>query len=70
MRHQYDHDIGNYADGIEDGNEKDPVEIRAVFFENLMRKLLKNINARPNYDKPIDPKVLKNPPNNRFEEEQ
>lgn len=70
MRHQYDHDIGNYADGINDGNEKDPVEIRAVFLENLMRKLLKNVKSRPNYDKPIDPKVLKNPPNNRFEEEQ
>ncbi|WP_236025494.1 RHS repeat domain-containing protein [Flavobacterium geliluteum] len=68
MRHQYDHDIGNTADSQDGGNEKDPVEIRAVFFENLMRKLLKQMQ-RPNYGKPIEPKILKNPPNNRFEEE-
>lgn len=68
MRHQYDRDIGNRADNKDGEGEKDPVEIRAVFFENLMRKLLK-VKERPNYGKPIKPKVLKDPPNNRFEEE-
>ena len=66
MRHQFDYDIGNMADNKDENTEKDPSEIRAVFFENLMRLLLQNIKIRPNYDKPIDPELLKNPPNNRF----
>jgi len=65
MRHQYDLDIGNHGDSKDGANEKDPVEIRAVFFENLMRKLLKQIQ-RPNYGESIEPKVLKDPPNNKF----
>ncbi|WP_281323316.1 DUF6443 domain-containing protein [Flavobacterium aestivum] len=64
MRHQFDYDIGNMADDTEN-NEKDPSEIRAVFFENLMRKTLKQLE-RTQYGKPIDPKDLKEPPSNKF----
>jgi RHS repeat-associated protein len=65
MRHQFDYDIGNMADNKDENDEKDPSEIRAVFFENLMRKTLKQLE-RKQYGKPIDPKDLKEPPSNRF----
>jgi RHS repeat-associated protein len=65
MRHQFDYDIGNHKDNAKDANENDPMEIRAVFFENLMRKTLKQLQ-RTRYGKPIPPEKLKNPQNNIF----
>jgi RHS repeat-associated protein len=65
MRHQYDHDIGNMGDNSDTNDENDPAEIRAVFFENLMRRTLKQLE-RKEYGEPIDSKKLKDPPNNVF----
>ncbi len=64
MRHQYDYDIGNYADGI-DSSSEDPMEIRAVYNENRARKI-DQLPKRTKYGgKKIDPKKLDNPPNNK-----
>jgi len=65
MRHQYDYDIGNMGDNSPDNNEKDPAEIRAVYLENLARDLEK-LKHRTKYGGEIDPKLLKNPPNNKM----
>lgn len=65
MRHQYDHDIKNMGDNTPEDNEKDPAEIRAVYLENLARDLEK-LNHRRKYSGEIDPKLLKNPPNNKM----
>ena len=64
MRHQYDHQIGNTGDNADFPSATDPAEIRAVNNENRARKIEK-IKERKTYggDK-IDPKKLKNPPNN------
>lgn len=63
MRHQYDYDIGNMGDNSPHNNEKDPAEIRAVYLENLGRDL-EGLKHRTKYRGRIDPKQLKNPPNN------
>ncbi len=64
MRHQYDHQIGNTEDNADFPSATDPAEIRAVNNENRARKIEK-IKERKTYggDK-VDPKKLKNPPNN------
>jgi RHS repeat-associated protein len=65
MRHQYDYDIGNMGDDNVDNNENDPAEIRAVFLENLARRLEK-LRPRTRYGGKIKPELLKNPPNNKM----
>ena len=65
MRHQYDYDIGNTSDNSQDNNERDPAEIRAVFLENMARDL-EGLKRRTRYGGEIDPKLLRNPPNNKM----
>lgn len=57
--------IGNNGDDSGTNDHNNPAEIRAVFFENLMRKSLKQLE-RKEYGEPIDPELLQNPPNNAF----
>lgn len=65
MRHQYDYDIGNRADNTKYNDSNDPMEIRAVHNENRARKL-EGLPERTTYGQgKIDPKKLKNPPNNK-----
>ncbi len=64
MRHQYDYEIGNHADNQDGNNENDPMEIRAVYNENRARKI-EGLPMRTNYGGKIDPKKLRNPPNNK-----
>ncbi|MCL1689664.1 RHS repeat domain-containing protein, partial [Elizabethkingia anophelis] len=63
MRHMYDYDQGNMKDNIDNGNENNPVEIRAVYNENLWRKS-NGIPLRKYYGGKIDEKKLNSPPNN------
>lgn len=65
MRHQYDRDINNDTDNLEENTAKDPSEIRAVNNENRARKIEK-ISIRTTYGgEMIDPELLRNPPNNK-----
>lgn len=64
MRHMYDNDTGNNKDDQPNNTAKDPSEIRAVNNENRARKM-EGLPARTTYGgEKIDPKKLKNPPNN------
>ncbi|RYF23507.1 MAG: RHS repeat-associated core domain-containing protein [Flavobacteriales bacterium] len=64
LRHQYDNDIGNTKDNEKVNSAKDPAEIRAVNNENRARKI-EGLPKRTTYGgKEIDPKKLKDPPNN------
>jgi hypothetical protein len=65
MRHQFDHDIGNMQDNARGSDEKDPAEIRAVYNENLGRAVDKKEPLTTYGGKPIDPKKLANPQNNK-----
>ena len=64
MRHQYDYEIGNMSDNLNNNSHIDPSEIRAVHNENIWRKE-KELPLRTKYGRPIDPKLLNNPPNNK-----
>lgn len=65
MRHQYDYDIGNMADNAHGADAKDPAEIRAINNENRGRKI-SGLPKKTTYGgQKIDPKLLKNPPNNK-----
>jgi len=58
LQHMYDFDQGCMADN-QDSNAKDPAEIRAVYTENLMRKVL-GLKTRTTYGgEEIDPDKLK-----------
>jgi len=64
LRHQFDYDIGNMKDAIRNANEKDPAEIRAVYNQNIARKM-NGKEPRTTYGKSeINSEKLKNPPNN------
>ena len=65
MEHQFDYDIGNSADFTYPSSSESPQEIRAVFMENIARKLEnKDAKLRTVYGKSIiDAKLLQNPPN-------
>jgi RHS repeat-associated protein len=63
MRHMYDNDTGNNKDD-QANSARDPSEIRAVYNENRARKM-EGTPERTTYGgEKIDPKKLKNPPNN------
>ena len=65
MRHQYDRDINNDKDNLEENTAQDPSEIRAVNNENRARKLEK-ISTRTTYGgEMIDSELLRNPSNNK-----
>jgi RHS repeat-associated protein len=66
MRHQFDYDIQNMGDDVEGASAKDPSEIRAVYLENLARDLEKLKHRTKYREDEIDPKLLKNPPNNKM----
>ena len=64
MRHQFDYDIGNMKDADLDSTNNDPAEIRAVYNENIARKM-NGKKPRTEYGgKKINSEKLKNPPNN------
>ncbi|WP_262712111.1 RHS repeat-associated core domain-containing protein [Flavobacterium salilacus] len=64
MRHQFDWDTGNMGDDHVGNSAKDPSEIRAVWTENRVRKML-NLPLQTKYGtEEIDPHILNNPPNN------
>lgn len=65
MRHQFDHDIGNMQDRSDNDNASDPEEIRAVYNENLARKIEGKEPLSSYGGEKIDPKKLANPPNNK-----
>jgi RHS repeat-associated protein len=67
MRHQFDDDIGNSADNTGKHDENNPVEQRAVFFENLARQIEK-IMKRRKYVGNIPSPALVNPSNNIFDD--
>jgi len=63
MRHMYDYEIGNMKDNTNEENAKNPVEIRAIYNENIIRKIY-NLPLRDAYGKEkVNPNLLKNPPN-------
>jgi hypothetical protein len=65
MRHQFNHEIGNMHDKSDNDDASDPEEIRAVYNENLARKIEgKEPMSTYGGDK-IDPKKLANPSNNK-----
>jgi len=63
MRHMYDYEIGNMKDDSNVGNARNPIEIRAIYNENIIRKIY-NLPLRDSYGKEkVNPNLLKNPPN-------
>ena len=52
------------SDNLNNNSHIDPSEIRAVHNENIWRKE-KELPLRTKYGRPIDPKLLNNPPNNK-----
>lgn len=65
MQHQFDFEIGNAGDDTGVSNEKNPVEIRATNNENRGRAI-SGLKPKTTYrGKKIDPKLLRNPPNNK-----
>jgi hypothetical protein len=65
LQHQYDFDQGNNADSQNiDSSSKDPAEIRAVFFENLVRKIDSKLKRERYGGDLIEKAKLDNPPNN------
>ena len=66
MRHQNDYEIDNTSDNQISNSAKDPSEVRAVNNENRARKIEK-LPLRTTYGgKKIEPRLLKNPPNNYY----
>lgn len=64
MRHQFDWDTGNMSDDKKGATADDPAEIRAVWNQNRMNKLL-GLPKRTTYGgDEIDATKLDNPPNN------
>ena len=61
MRHQFDYDINN----MDENNENDPAEIRAVYLENIGRKI-ESLGRRTKYGNKIDPNKLYFPSNNKM----
>lgn len=63
MRHMHDYEIGNMKDNSKEENAKNPIEIRAIYNENIIRKI-HNLPLRDSYGKEkVNPNLLKNPPN-------
>ncbi len=61
LRHSYDYDKGNMKDNSQYNDSKDPAEIRAVNFENRVRKA-KGLPIRTKYgNDAIDTKKLEDP---------
>ncbi|MDV6170293.1 RHS repeat-associated core domain-containing protein [Flavobacterium sp. DG1-102-2] len=64
MRHQYDWDTRNMSNDKKGATAGDPAEIRAVWTQNRMNKIL-DLPKRTKYGgQEIDPNKLDNPPNN------
>ena len=61
----YNHDIGNTQDNSDKNNAEDPAEIRAVNNENRANDILGKKHRTTCGGEEIDPKKLKNPPNNK-----
>ncbi|GAA4186572.1 hypothetical protein GCM10022218_50140 [Sphingobacterium ginsenosidimutans] len=63
MCYKYDYAIGNMKDYSNEGNAGNPIEIRAISNENIIRKIY-SLPLRDAYGKEkVDPNLLKNPPN-------
>lgn len=65
MRHQFDHEKNNLSDNISGNSNqyRNPVEIRAVYLENIGRKI-DGLKPRTSYNGEIDKNMLLNPPHN------
>ncbi|MFT3919997.1 SpvB/TcaC N-terminal domain-containing protein [Cloacibacterium sp.] len=61
-QHEYDEAIGNSSDDTGQHNQDNPIEIRAVYTENIQR-VLNGKKTRTRYGGEINKKSLKNPPN-------